>query len=81
MLDLFIMKANKNSDVCECIICHYRYSLEINFRVHLEVSNGSHNLTQIAMIFNDVSIAAVKGNKPQQIFLGGRKPDHVMDST
>ena len=38
--------ANKNNGLEECIICHYWYFLNINFRFQLEVCSGCHNLSR-----------------------------------
>ena len=46
----------------ECIICHYCYFLEINFRNDPKVYNGCHDLMQRAMSFHDNAIVFVKGN-------------------
>ena len=53
---------NKTNDSCECIICHYWYFLEINFRFQLKVGGGCHVLMQKVMSFNKVANAFVKGN-------------------
>ena len=54
--------------LCECINCHYRYFLQINLKFQPEVCNGSHDLTQKAIIFNDVAVVFVKGNDLKFIF-------------
>ena len=46
----------------ECIICHYCYFLETNFRTDRKVYNGCHDLMQRAMSFHDNAIVFVKGN-------------------
>ena len=53
---------NKTNGLQECIICHYWYFLEMNFRFHSKVCDGCHDLMQKAMSFNDVVIVSVKGN-------------------
>ena len=53
---------NKINGLCECIIYHYCYFLEINFRFQPKVCNSFHNLKQKAMSFNHVAIVSVKGN-------------------
>ena len=45
--------------MCECVICHHWYFLNINFRFQSEVC---HDLMQKAMSFNDAAMASVKGN-------------------
>ena len=55
--------ANKINVLCESIICHYWYFLEINFRFHPTVYYIFHGLRQKkAMSFNDAAVVFVKGN-------------------
>ena len=44
---------NKTNGLCESIICHYRYFLEINFRFQSKVCDGCHDLMQKAMSKDD----------------------------
>ena len=53
---------NKINILLECIICHYWYFPEINFRFDPNVCSGSHDLMQKAMSFFDVAIVSEKGN-------------------
>ena len=56
-IDIFKgLDVNKTDGLRECIICHYRYFLNINFRYKPEVCNGCHDLMVKAMSFNDVVI-------------------------
>ena len=54
---------NKSSDKSkECHIYHYWYFLDKNFSYQSYLCNGSHDLMQKAMNFNDVAIVSVKDN-------------------
>ena len=56
-IDIFKgLDVNKTDGLRECIICHYRYFLNINSRYKPEVCHGCHDLMVKAMIFNDVII-------------------------
>ena len=57
-----VIDVNKTIDLCVRDICHYWYSLKINFRIQPKVCNGSHDLTQKAVNFNDAAFFSVKGN-------------------
>ena len=46
----------------ECDICRYWYFKDIGFKYEPHVCNGSHDLMQKAMSFNNVSIVYVKGS-------------------
>ena len=48
---------NKIDGICECIIRHYWYLLDINFRFAPKVCNDWHDLMQKV---NDVAIVSVK---------------------
>ena len=67
-----VTDVNNTRHLLDCIICNHCYFLEINIRFQREICNGCHNLTQRAMVFNDVSIISVEGNE-EQVFSGGRK--------
>ena len=54
--------ANKTNSSRECIICHYWYFLEINFKLDLKMHNGCRNLMKKVMSPHDVAIAFVKLN-------------------
>ena len=45
---------NKTISSKECDICHYWYFLDKNFNYEKYLYNGSHDLMQKAMSFNDV---------------------------
>ena len=53
---------NKTDSSHECIICHYWYFPEINFKYQPKVGDGCHDLMQNAMTCNDGAIVSVKGN-------------------
>ena len=54
--------ANESNDKSkECDIYHYWYFLDKNFSYQPHLCNGSHDLMQKAMSFNDVAIVSVKG--------------------
>ena len=46
----------------ECDICRYWYFKDIGFKYEPHLYNGSHDLMQKAMSFNNVSIVYVKGS-------------------
>ena len=46
---------NKTDGWCECIICHYWYFLNINFKFEAEVYNGCHDSIQKTVNFNDAA--------------------------
>ena len=50
---------NKISGFHECIICHYWYFLELNFRFQPKVCDGCHDLMQKAKSFNDAATISV----------------------
>ena len=45
-----------------CIVSHYRYFLDNNFRFHPKVCSCCHDLMQKAMSLNFVAIVAVKAS-------------------
>ena len=53
---------NKTNGSKECDICHYWYFLNKNFNYEPYLCNGSNDLMQKAMNFNDVAIVSIKGN-------------------
>ena len=54
---------NKSIDKSkECDICHYWYFLDKNFTYQPHLCDGSHDLMQKAMSFNDVAIVSIKDN-------------------
>ena len=53
---------NKNKGLRECIICHYWFFLEVNFKFQPKVCDVCHNLKQKVTSFNDVAIVSVKEN-------------------
>ena len=52
---------NKTNLSKECDICHYWYFKDIGFKYEKYLCNGSHDLLQKAMSFNNVAIVYVKG--------------------
>ena len=52
----------KLDGLCECIIYHYWYFININFRFQTAVCSCCHRLMQRAMGFNNVTIIIVKRN-------------------
>ena len=68
---------NETADSCECIICHYWYFLEINFRFQLNVCDGSHDMTQKYISFNNASITTVRRNYNTFHFWGMNKSKAV----
>ena len=57
----------------KCIICHYWYFHEINFRFQLEVCHICQGSIQQAMSFNDFAIVFAKGNNYRTNFLNMSK--------
>ena len=53
---------NKISASNGCDICHYWYFLDKDFKYEPYLWNGSHNLMQKAMNFNDNAIVSIIGN-------------------
>ena len=53
---------NKTNASKECDICHYWYFKDIGFKYKPYLCNGSYDLTQKAMSFNDVTTIYVKGS-------------------
>ena len=52
-----INKSNKSE---ECMICHYWYFLDKNFKYEPYLCSGCNDLSQKAINFNDVAIVSVK---------------------
>ena len=53
---------NKTSLSKECDIWHYWYFKDIGFKYEKYLCNGSHDLMQKAMSFNNVAVVYVKGS-------------------
>ena len=53
---------NKTNLLKECDIRHYWYFKDIGFKYEPYLWNGSHDLKQKAMSFNNVAIVYVKGH-------------------
>ena len=53
---------NKNNGLCECIIFHYWYLVDISFRFQPKVCNACRDLMQKSMSFNGVATVSLKGN-------------------
>ena len=69
-----IDKANASK---ECEICHYWYFLDKSFNYELYLCNGSHDLMQKSMNFNNVAIASIKGNDYRNHFCYMSKDDAI----
>ena len=52
---------NKTNLSKECDICYYWYFKDIGFKYEPYLCNGSHDLMEKAMSFNNVAIVYVKG--------------------
>ena len=63
------INVNKTDGLRECIICHYWYFLDTDFKFQTEVCYGCHDFMQKAMSFNDNAIVPVKGNDCRINFL------------
>ena len=72
------IEVNKTTGLCECIICHYWFFLEINVIFQPKVCDGFHDLIQKTMNFNDVAIASVKGNDDRIHVLYTSKDDPII---
>ena len=53
---------NKTSLSKECDICHYWYFKDIGFKYEPYLCNGSHDLMQNSMSFNNVAITCDRGS-------------------
>lgn len=53
---------DKNSNACECIICHYLYFLKTNFRFQSKVCDGCHNMMQKSIGYNDFTVVTAGRN-------------------
>ena len=68
MLEYGRINISKGTDVNkinlskECDICHYWNFKDIGFKYESYLCNGSHDLMQKAMSFNNIAILYVKGN-------------------
>ena len=68
---------NKMSASKECVTCHYWYFKDIGFMCEPYLCNGSHDLMQKSMSFNDVTIVYVKGNSYRIYFWYMSKVDAI----
>ena len=68
---------NKTNASKQCDICHYWYFLDKNFNYEPYLCNGSHDLMQKAMNFNDVPIVSIKANDYRIHFWYMRKNDAI----
>ena len=68
-------KTNKSR---ECDICHYWYFLDKNFVYEKYLCNGSRDLMQKAMSFNDVAILSIKENDYRIHFWYMSKDDAIV---
>ena len=69
---------NKSYGSRKCIICHYWYFLEINFKFQSKLWDSCHHLMQEAMGFNDVAIVFVERNEYRIPFWYVRKDEATM---
>ena len=53
---------NKTTTSQECVICHYWYFLEINFRLQPDICDGCHDLMQKPINFHNAATVSVEGN-------------------
>ena len=58
-----LMCLSKTNDLCDSIICHYGYFLEINVKFQPKVCDICHDLIQKPTGFTDIAILSVKGNE------------------
>ena len=52
---------NKTNKSVECMICHYRYFKDIDFKYQPYVCNGCHDFSMIAQKLDDFVILRLKG--------------------
>ena len=57
-----VIDINETNTSKTCDICHYWYFLEKHFNHEPYLCNGSYDLMQKAMNFNDIAIASVRSN-------------------
>ena len=69
---------NKNTASKERGICHYWYFSDKNFKYEPYLCNGCHDLTQKAIIFNDLAIVSIKGGD-YRIHFWYRSKDDAMN--
>ena len=53
-----IKKSNKSK---ECMICHYWYFLDYNYKYELDGCNGCHDISMMAYELENIAILNVKG--------------------
>ena len=68
---------NKTNAWKECDICHYWCFLDIGFKYEPYLRNGSLDLVQKAMNFNDAAIVSVKGDNYRIHFCYLSKDDAI----
>ena len=54
---------NKTKESCRCIFSDYYYFVTVNFGSQPKTCDGSYDLMQKAISFNNVAIVLVKGNE------------------
>ena len=52
---------NKSYESTECMICHYRYFLDIGYEYEQYVCNGCHDLSMMVFDFDDFTTLNIKG--------------------
>ena len=68
---------NKTNLSKECDICHYCYFKDIGFKYKSYLCNGSHDLMQKAMGFNNIATVHIKENASRIHFSYMSKDDVV----
>ena len=61
MIDIGI-GADTAKESCRYLICNWYYFLKINSRFQPKACDGCHNLMQVTMSFDNVTVAFVSGN-------------------
>ena len=52
---------NKSDKSKDCIICHYWYFKDIDYKYQAHVCNGCHDLSMVVYDLNDFMILNIKG--------------------
>ena len=60
---------NKTNKSKECILCHYWYFLDKNFRYEPYLCDGCYNIMQKSVDFKNIAIVYVKGSAYRIPFL------------
>ena len=62
MLEYERIDYKKTDGLRECINYHYKYFLDINFKLDSKICNCCHDLILKAMSLNDAVIVSIQGN-------------------